>query len=115
MSFWHNLENASSMSKGFYWLVAGFLLAASLLFVYLPAERTRIRKSLLLFALAVAGLLAAATMLSFNLPEEGAAYRWTHWVALIIEGVAIVNLSGVLLFEVILKALRLRPPRIMRD
>ena len=115
MSFWQNLEIAAGMSRGFYWLVLGFLLAASTLYTFLPADRSRIRKSLLLFALAVAGLLFAATLLSFGTPENASAYRWLRWAALMIEGVAIINLAGVLLFEVILSAVRLKSPRIMRD
>jgi small-conductance mechanosensitive channel/CRP-like cAMP-binding protein len=115
MSFWQNLEIAAGMSRGFYWLALGFALTASALFALLPAERTRVRNALLLFALAVAGLLAAATLLSFGTPENGSAYRWTRWAALMILGVAVINLAGVLLFDVALSAVRLKSPRIMRD
>jgi small-conductance mechanosensitive channel/CRP-like cAMP-binding protein len=115
MSFWHNLEIAVGTAISFYWLVAVFLLAASALFAYLPAERARIRKALLLFALAVVGLMSAAMMLSSGLKDNDAAYRWVDWAARMILGVAFINLAGVLLFEVALGGLKLRPPRIMRD
>ena len=115
MSFWHNLENAAGMSGGFYWLALAFALVASALYVVLPAERARIRKSLLLFALAVTGLSIAATLLSFGTPENASAYRWVRWAALMIEGIAVINLASVVLFEVALGAVRLKSPRIMRD
>jgi small-conductance mechanosensitive channel/CRP-like cAMP-binding protein len=115
MSFWHNLEHASAMSKGFYWLVVGFIVAAFTLFVYVPSERARIRKALLLFALAIVGLLIAAALLTSGATENSSAYRWVSWAALMVEGVAVINLAGVLFFEVTLGALKLKPPRIMRD
>ena len=115
MSFWHNLVNAAGMSRGFYLLAPAFLLTAFALYTFLPLERARIRKALLLFALAVIGLLSAASLLSFGMPESASAYRWVRWAALMIEGVAVINLAGVMLFEVALGSLSLKPPRIMRD
>ena len=114
MSFWNNFLIAAGMVRGFYWLVLCFVVVALGLFVYLPQERGRIRNAMLLFALSLAGLLAAATLLSLGMAES-TAYRWVRWSALFVESLAIINLVSVLVFDVGLEAARLKPPRIMRD
>jgi len=113
MNFWHNLQAASG--GGFGWLFSAFLLAALSLFVLKPSDRTRIRTALLLFGLALIGLLAAAALLSFGIAPANPAYKWTHWAARFLEWSAIVSVASVFVFEVFLEALRLKPPRIMRD
>ena len=114
MGFWQNVHTAAGMGA-LHWLVLGFLLAAFLLFGFIPAERPRIRTAVLLFALSFAGLLAAGALLSYGFTDKSTAYRWTRWAALFIESVAIINLASVLVFDVLLDAVRLKPPRIMRD
>ncbi len=114
MSFWNNVQFAMGLGRAFYWLLFGFIFVSAALFVYVPAERGRIRNALLLFAVGFAGLLAAATLLSFGMAET-TAYRWTRWAALFVESIAIINLMGVVVFDVALDAVRLKPPRIMRD
>ncbi len=113
--FWQNVQTASGMGGAFYWVVLGFLLVAFLLFGFIPAERARIRTAVLLFALAFFGLLTAGALLSYGVPAESAMYRWTNWAALFIESIAIINLASVLVFDVLMDAVRLKPPRIMRD
>ncbi|MBD0370268.1 MAG: mechanosensitive ion channel family protein [Pyrinomonadaceae bacterium] len=120
MSFWQNVQQAAGMS-GYFWVVLGFLVAAFVLFALVPAERRRVRGSVLLFALSFAGMLAGGTLMSYGAGEHGpasplnTALRWTVWLARFIEAVAIINLTSVLLFDVLLDAIRLKPPRIMRD
>jgi small-conductance mechanosensitive channel len=81
----------------------------------------RIRGGVLLFSLSFAGMLTGALFLSYGASEQGAAsplntaYRWAIWLSRFIEVVAIINLISVLLFDVLLDAARLKPPRIMRD
>jgi small-conductance mechanosensitive channel len=121
MSFWHNVQLAAGMESYYFWIVLGFILAAFVLFAFVPAERMRIRSSVLLFALSFAGMLAGAVLISYGASEHGAAnplntaLRWTVWLARFIEAVAVINLASVLLFDVLLDAVRLKPPRIMRD
>jgi small-conductance mechanosensitive channel len=120
MSFWQYVQSAAGMNS-YFWVVLGFLLAAFALFAFVPAERMRIRGSVLLFALSFAGMLTGAALMSYGASEHGpanalnTAYRWTVWLARFVEVVAVINLTSVLLFDVLLDAARLKPPRIMRD
>ncbi len=100
---------------GLHWVVLAFLAASALLFVLVPRERSRIRTAVVLFALAFAGLFASGTLLSYGVPENASAYRWIRWASLIIESMAIINVASVLLFDVLLGAVHVAPPRIMRD
>lgn len=97
------------------WLFFAFLLVALILFALKPLERMRLRTALLLFGLALIGLLAAATLLSFGLNPTRSAYKWISWAARFLLWIAIVSVASVFVFEVFLDALRLKPPRIMRD
>jgi small-conductance mechanosensitive channel/CRP-like cAMP-binding protein len=115
MSFWTNLQMAAGMAGVFHWVAIGFMLTAAILFVMVPTERARIRNAVLLFAVAFAGLLVVAFLASRGVPPRNSPYRWTRWASLFISSVAIVNLTSVLVFDVVLDAVRLKPPRIMRD
>jgi small-conductance mechanosensitive channel/CRP-like cAMP-binding protein len=119
MSFWQQVQTAAGMNS-YFWIVLGFLLAAFALFAFVPQERVRIRGSVILFALSFAGFLTSAVFLSYGASDKvtgplDTAYRWTVWLSRFIEAVAIINLSSVLIFDVLLDAVRLKPPRIMRD
>ncbi|MBV9956981.1 MAG: mechanosensitive ion channel [Acidobacteria bacterium] len=103
------------MAGVYHWVAVCFMLTAALLFALVPGERLRIRNAVLLFALAFCGLLCAAALASYGALPNGAAYRWTRWASLFISSVALVNLASVLVFDVLLEAVRLKPPRILRD
>ncbi|HEY0386488.1 MAG TPA: mechanosensitive ion channel family protein, partial [Pyrinomonadaceae bacterium] len=96
--------------------VLGIVLSAFILSALEPAERARIRTAILLFLVSAFGLMIAATLLvkGFD-PLQSSAYRWVRWTALFIESVAIINLASVFVFDLVLDAVRLKPPRIMRD
>ena len=113
MSFWQHVLNAAG--SGFPLAVIVFVLVALVLFATKPAERARIRTALLLFAISVIGLLVLASFSSYGLNAEESLYRWTEWATLFCAGVAFVNVGSVFTFDVFLDALRLKPPRIMRD
>lgn len=120
MSFWQNVQHAAGMESYYFWVVLGFLLAAFALFALVPTERLRIRGSVFLFVLSFAGMLTSAVLLSYGANPKGAgpldtAYRWTSWLSRFIEAVAVINLISVLVFDVLLDLVRLKPPRIMRD
>jgi small-conductance mechanosensitive channel len=96
-------------------MALGFILAALILFVYVPAERARIKTSVLLFGFSFAGLLAIAVILSSGVTPDSIVYRSTRWVSVLVESIAIINLVSVFVFDVALNAIHIRPPGILRD
>jgi small-conductance mechanosensitive channel len=115
MNFWENLKAAADSAGAFHWMALGFILAALILFVYVPAERARIKTSVLLFGFSFAGLLAIAAILTYGVTADNIAYRSARWISLLAESIAIINLVSVFFFDVALNAIRIRPPRILRD
>src|SRR6185369_13068913 len=115
MSFWQQILSASGEGIVFPWLVLLFIVIAFVLLFSKPEERTRIGTALLLFVLAIVVFLVAAALLSFGVPQTSSVFRWTRWAARIFQWFAIVNIAAVLIFELVLAPLHLRPPRIMRD
>ena len=103
------------MAGALHWVAIGFILAAFLLFIFVPTGRKRIRTSLLLFGLAVIGLLASAALLSYGVAPDNLVYRVIRWLSLFTESTAIIILASVFVFDVALAAIRLKPPRILRD
>jgi small-conductance mechanosensitive channel/CRP-like cAMP-binding protein len=116
-SFWTNVLDAAYMSnRTFLWLMAAFLVTSILLFVFVPGERARIRTAVFIYALAFIGLLIAGLLHGPGArAEQGSGFRWVSWGALLIKGIAVITVGSVLLFEVLMEAARLKPPRIMRD
>lgn len=115
MNFWQQLQIAADMGPTLPWVLLIFILTAVILFALKPSERARIRAALLLFAIAAVGFMVAATLLSLGVSPTRSAYKWVRWSSLILQWFAFVNLGGVVVFEVFLDALRLKPPRILRD
>jgi small-conductance mechanosensitive channel/CRP-like cAMP-binding protein len=103
------------MGGAFVWVVPGFIVAALALLVLRPAERMRIRTAILLFTLSFIGLLVIGGLLSYGVSDKSSAYKWIRWGARFCQWIAFVNVASVFVFEVLLRALRLSPPRIMRD
>src|SRR5687767_7206471 len=114
MNFWESLQASTHLTGAFYWMALAFILAALILFIYVPAERARIKTSVILFGISFLGLISIAIILSSG-GGDGIAYRSVKWVALLTQSIAIINLVSVLLFDVLLNAIRIRPPRILRD
>src|SRR5437868_5726370 len=114
MNFWQEILSAAEM-KTPPSLVLIFIVAFLVLFIVKPTERMRLRTSLLLFAVSLVGLGVAASLLSYGVAPASSAYRWVSWSWRIFFAFAVVNVAGVFVFEVFLDALRLKPPRIMRD
>lgn len=115
MSFWQHLQQASHMGVAFFLVTPLFFVVAIILFGLLPRERIRIRSAVLLFVLSVVGILLAATLATYGVDPNRSAYRWTIWASLLLQGVAVVGLVSILIFDIFLAAIRMRPPRIMRD
>jgi small-conductance mechanosensitive channel/CRP-like cAMP-binding protein len=115
MRFWENLQTSAQMFGAYHWIALGFVLAALILFVYVPAERARIKTSVLLFGLSFAGLLAITTVLSSGLDHHSIIYRSIRWASLLAESIALINLVSVFVLDVALAAIHIRPPGILRD
>jgi small-conductance mechanosensitive channel/CRP-like cAMP-binding protein len=115
VNFWQQLQTTAGMGAAFPWVTLVFLTGALALFVLRPSERMRIRTAILLVAFSLIGFLAAAALLSCGVSPASSAYIWTRWAARFFQWIAFANVASVLVFEVVLDALRLRPPRIMRD
>jgi len=115
MNFWQQIQTASGMAAAFPWVALVFIAGAFALFILRPLERMRIRTAILLFAFALVGIFAAAALISSGVNPASPFYKWIRWAARFFEWVAIVNVASVFIFEVFLDALRLKPPRIMRD
>lgn len=114
MSFWQQVQVAAGVERGFLWLVVVFVASAAALFVLRPAQRMRIRTALLLFALSFIGLLVVGSLGLYG-ASPVSSYRWIKWASLFCQRLAFVNVASVFVFEIFLNALRLKPPRIMRD
>src|SRR3984893_18318599 len=115
MNFWHNVQLAARMEGVFSWVVLIFIGGALGLMALKPSERVRIRNGLFLFALSFVGLLGVGSLASHGIDSNHQIYRWLDWAALVCLWLAIINVASVLVFEVVLDPLRLKPPRIMRD
>jgi small-conductance mechanosensitive channel/CRP-like cAMP-binding protein len=116
MSFWQDVQIVAGVGGAFHWLFLGFVVVALTLSALVPTERRRIRVATLLFLVSVVGLFAAAMLLYYGFdPLTNTAYRWVRWAALFTLCVAMVNLASVIIFDVALGTLKLKPPRILRD
>jgi small-conductance mechanosensitive channel len=114
MTWWQNAERAAGMPGAFRWLIVGFIVATALLSYLQPAERLRIRNSLILFGLAIAGLVAAGAILSTS-AGAGTIYLTLRGAALFMLAVAIINVVSVFVFAVVLRPAHLEPPHIAQD
>jgi small-conductance mechanosensitive channel/CRP-like cAMP-binding protein len=113
--FWTNLHTAAGMGTTLPWAVLAFAVASAALLVWVPAQRRRVGTSLILFLIAAACLLTAAALLTDDFAPDGTGYRWTRFIGLLFLTVAVINVAGLLLFDVLLTAIRLRPPAIVSD
>jgi len=113
MSFWQELQLASSVNDVIGWIVLAFLFIAIVLYALLPRERAKIRTASLIFIISLFSLVLAAT-LSYR-GQHGRAYVWAKWASLLLQRTAFVSLASIFLFDIVLTSIRLRPPRIMRD
>src|SRR5882672_1538525 len=115
MNFWQQVQHAAGMEGIFLWVIVIFFGGTLGLMALQPNERVRIRNGLFLFALALVGLFTVGSLAAKGISPEHAIYRWLDWAALVCLWLALINVISVLVFEVALEPLRLKPPRIMRD
>src|SRR5436190_16171537 len=108
-AYWTNLWAAAGMGGAGVWVACGFVGLSAALLAWAPRQRRRVAVSLLLFFLAGACLLVAAALLSDGVRAESTGYRWTRFVGLMLLCVAAINVGAVVLFDVLLGAVRLNP------
>jgi small-conductance mechanosensitive channel/CRP-like cAMP-binding protein len=103
------------MGGAFLWIVPLFFLLASLMFALLPRERQRIRAMMIGFVVSLIGLILVAVVTARGVDPETSFVRWATWGSHLILRVAFISLASVLTFDILLAAVRLRPPRLLRD
>jgi small-conductance mechanosensitive channel len=115
MHFWQIVQATAGVNGSLVWLALGFIAAALILFLLAPDERNGIRGAVLLLALSFGGLLAASAIVYFGGSSESFGFRFLRLVSLFVVSISIANLTSVFIFAVLLRPLRLVPPRILRD
>ena len=93
-------------------ILAGFIVLAVIVMIARPKERGEVRTAGGLFALSLVLLLASNICYWFALASAGTAF---HVAALLVGGVAVVNLLAALFFGVGVDFFRPQTPRILRD
>jgi small-conductance mechanosensitive channel/CRP-like cAMP-binding protein len=92
-----------------------FVVGCIALLAWDRPQRRRVGTSFLLFLVAGVFLLTAAAMLTDGISPDAPSYHWVRFIGLLLLAVAVINVAAVLLFDVLLTTIRLRPPDIVRD
>jgi len=92
-------------------LGAAFLLGAALLFAFARAARRHVARLVLLWGASIA-LRFLASAAASHLPSAASTLSF---LALLLQGIALVGLAAVLVFDLLLPLARIRVPRIARD
>jgi len=95
-----------------FWLIFTVIFTAGLLMRYVSHEQKHIRAALVLFVLYLFSLPIGSLFHSYGYLISAAR---THLVGTILLGISLINLGSLLLFDLLLPALHLRVPRILRD
>ena len=114
--FWQQFIEQAGLPL-FPWLALAFVALTFVLRALVPEQWVKLRNSLALFLAACLGLLVTTLLVYFGGPEKitSTSYRMLHWFALLLGSIAVINVTSILLTEVILRALHLQMPRIVRD
>lgn len=107
-------EDISSFAwhQGIVPLSGAVLLAALLLYRFKPSERRTLFNTLIFFALCLAGLLFSGIAHHLGFDKAASAL---HELFIVAEGLAVIRLGGLLVFHILLPAVRLSPPSILED
>lgn len=92
--------------------LAGFVVVAFTALAFVRKERRHITALILLYAFSV--LLRGAEFVFLSVPMHSIA-NTVHFLALLFQGIAILNLLAVFFFEGLLRVVRLEAPRILKQ
>jgi len=115
MSFWQKLQAVAGVSGIYLWFTLFFIVFSFVLGGFVPKRRERLRNAVLLFLCSLFGFFFAASIIYYGGNETGGTYRWTLWFTYLIAGIAIISVVRVLVFDVILHAIKLDIPRIIQE
>jgi small-conductance mechanosensitive channel len=120
MPFWPLFQETTGLPLPYEWAALAFFALSIALFVRLRRARRRVLVSCALFALSTALLLAASAvraegLLGDTLTQKSAVYTWLQGLGAWVMAVSAIYLGAILLFDILLAALSLRPPAILRD
>ncbi len=119
MGYFEHLQDAAGMGNHYPWILLGTIVAALGLRGLVPAAAGRLRWTAMLAVLSLPGLMLCALLLQHDKTAldiaDDAAYRWIHFFSQLFLSIAIINITGVLVFRVLLVAMRMQPPPILRD
>src|SRR5438045_4171730 len=114
MNVWQKIEQSSGM-KNLAWIAIAFLIATLVLLYFRPSQRKRLRSALVFFALSIVGLIAANGTSYWGIAPNHWIYLSLRGASLFVFAAAIVNLTAVFLFAIVLRSIRLEPPHIAQD
>jgi small-conductance mechanosensitive channel len=114
--FWSQLLAQEGMA-GFHWVALAFVVAAFLLGAFLAERRTKLRNTVILFAVACLGLFVSTPLYAMGLAakDQAVLYKLLHWASLLMAWIAFINVISILVTDVALRALRLELPRLLHD
>ncbi len=115
MNYWQSVQTAAGMSGYYHWVLLGTILAAMILRAAVPSAAGRCRAAAVLALLSWPGILICGLLLHYGTPASHPGYRWLHFASQWALAIAIVSLAGVMVFRVLLEAVHLEAPPILRD
>lgn len=114
-AFLTTLEDVSALGRAFLAVVLGAMCVTLVLRIVLPASRTRLRVATLLQVAGILGLLASAGLVLAGLDARSFLVRLMRDGSDVLLVLSLVIILGLVLFDYVLAALRLRPPGILLD
>jgi small-conductance mechanosensitive channel len=89
-----------------------FCAAAVILATILPSDRFKVRAAVTFFILSVVGFFFTSRL---KLPHDdfNVTWKWSHLASLFFLSIAVVTLGGTIVFDILLKALRVKPAVIL--
>jgi small-conductance mechanosensitive channel/CRP-like cAMP-binding protein len=115
MTYWQHVQSAAGMSGHYYWVLLACVVASQVLAALVPAAKGRLNSATALTLLSLPGLLICGILLAHGQSGSSHLYRWIHFVSLLVLSLGIINLVSVLMFRVLLQAMRVHVAPILRD